>query len=196
MYPCRVLCMHWIVRHKAHVGSLHGFADSSRIIGVVFRAKQIGFHILGVDAADFVPKTFDGSGPIIRGCARFHADKAGRQVGEKAYDPGPGQSTAEYRLAFIVNAVDGKAVLCQINADGGSALHGMVSSQGFYSNLCIARLYGRGHPISVCRRRVRLGKGVISTCRKYARRPGIKQGGAGRGNPFPARSQSDNEGRA
>ncbi len=25
----------------------------------------------------------------------------------------------------------------------------MVSSQGFYSNLCIARLYGRGHPISV-----------------------------------------------
>ena len=30
----------------------------------------------------------------------------------------------------------------------------------------------------VCRRRVRLGKGVISTCRKYARRPAIKQGGA------------------
>lgn len=72
-----------LVRHKAHVGPLYGLADGCRIVSIVFRAEQIRFYIPGMDTANFVSKTFNGSGPILRGRASIHAHEAGGRLAKK-----------------------------------------------------------------------------------------------------------------
>ena len=55
-----------LMRHKTHIWTLHSFAYGGCIVGVVFRAQKIGFHISRMNAPHCVPQAFNLPGPVLR----------------------------------------------------------------------------------------------------------------------------------
>ena len=63
-------------------------------------------------------------GPVMRRGTGFKANAAGIELGEEACDLAPLQLLLQDRLAFRVEAVNGKTVLCDIETDGANLRHG------------------------------------------------------------------------
>lgn len=68
---------------KSHVRSGKGFADSSRIVGVVLPRHAIRRDETGAYTPQGVAAGLDHPDPVRRSGARPHADQAMRQVGEE-----------------------------------------------------------------------------------------------------------------
>ena len=57
--------------------------------------------------------------------ARFHANETWRQRGDEFVQLGTRHTgTQKYRLAYGINAMYGKDILCQIDSDGDNVSHG------------------------------------------------------------------------
>ena len=70
---------------EAHVRSGHGLADRLGIDGIVlFAALEVRLHIPRWNQLNRVTQGSDLSAPVVGGGARLHADRAGRQLGEKS----------------------------------------------------------------------------------------------------------------
>jgi len=118
-------------RDKAHVGPGDGFTDGGCIGGVIlaaFAAHSVGRHELGGHQFDGVAEAAELSCPVVCAGAGFHADQAGRQVGDHFQ-----QLTAshfgfdKYCFAILVNAMQSKYILGEINAYGDN-IHGLPLS--------------------------------------------------------------------
>ena len=104
-------------RHKAHVGSSYRFADRLGVGRIVLVGLDVGFDELRCHQVDGVTKTCQLARPVVGTAAGFHADQASWQVHEER-----GHLVAPYLLlddwlAKLVDPVQLKHVLCQIDAN-------------------------------------------------------------------------------
>lgn len=70
-------------RHEAHVGPGHRFADPLGVSHIVLVRLDVGFDELRGHQLYRVAQRLQLPGPIVRAAARFHADQARWQIGEK-----------------------------------------------------------------------------------------------------------------
>ena len=78
--------MLFLDRDKAHAGTRHGFADGRSIRCIVLAAlaaHAIGRDELGCHQPHGMAVLAKRSGPVVRTCAGFHADQAGRHVDDQ-----------------------------------------------------------------------------------------------------------------
>ena len=118
-------------RNEAHVGPGDGFADGGRIGGVVLAAlaaHPVRRDELGGHQFDGVAEAAEFSCPVVGTGTGFHADQAGRQVGDRveqlaAHDLGLDQN----RLTALVNTMQSEYILGEIDAYGDN-IHGLPLS--------------------------------------------------------------------
>ena len=108
--------------HKAHIGAGDGLTDSSSVRCVVLAAltrQAVGGHELGGHQAHGVTELCKLACPMVSTGACFHADQARRQSGDEFEQLGAWHAGAnQCRFACLIYAMDGKNVLCQIDANG------------------------------------------------------------------------------
>lgn len=115
-------------RHKAHLRTLHGFADRLRISRVVLTslaAQAVRRHELGRDDAHRVAELLKLPRPVVRARARLHADHARRQFGDQLQQRiSPDRRAHQHRLAFRIHSVHHKHVLGEIDPNRNNG-HGL-----------------------------------------------------------------------
>ena len=125
------LLVFFLDRDEAHLRPGDGFADGGSIRGVVLAAlaaHAVGGDELGRHQLDGVAVLAEQSRPVVRAGAGFHADEAGRQLGDQRQQMLPRYfGLDQRRLAVIINAMHGKDVLGQIDSNSDNA-HGLPLS--------------------------------------------------------------------
>ena len=117
-------------RHKAHVGPGDGFADGGGIGGVVLAAlaaHAVGRDELGRHQPDGVAVVPEQPRPVVRAGAGFHADQAGRQLGDQRQLVARHLGLDQRGFARFINAMHGKDVLGEIDSNSDNA-HGLPLS--------------------------------------------------------------------
>ena len=118
-------------RHEAHVGPGDGFADGGGIGCIVLAAlaaHPVRRHELGRHQLDGVAEAAELSRPMVGTGAGFHADQAGRQLGDHFQQlPANHLGLDKYRLAALVNAMQSEYILGEIDADCNNT-HGLPLS--------------------------------------------------------------------
>ena len=117
--------------YEAHVGPGDGFADGCgvrRVVLAALAAHAVGGDELGGDEPDGVAVLPEQPGPVVGTGAGFHADQAGRELG----DQGRQLFARDLRLdqcglAVFIDAVNGKDVLGEIDTYRHNA-HGLPLS--------------------------------------------------------------------
>jgi hypothetical protein len=117
--------------NDAHLRALHGFADGLRIGRIVLAAlaaQPIRGDELRGDQPHPVAVPHEQPRPVARTGTRFHADQARRQRGDQFMQLVASDRRTHLRSATgLVDAVDGKNVLGEIDASGNNG-HGLPLS--------------------------------------------------------------------
>ena len=79
----RALLLDALDRHKTHRWPRDGLADRRRIGRVVLAALHVGFDIGRRHEPRVMPELLELARPLVRRCARFHANEARRQIGKE-----------------------------------------------------------------------------------------------------------------
>ena len=109
----------------------------------------------------------------MRGGAGFHADQAGRELGEERQDFGSAQRPTHEDLALRIDAVDLEDVLRQIEADGANLCQGRLLSMRSTTSSWHSDAGGGGRPPHQARHQYGLGHRLIYLdVRLIERRPG------------------------
>jgi hypothetical protein len=118
-------------RHETHVGPGDGFADGGGIGSIVFApfaAHPVRRHKLGGHQFDGVAKAAELSRPVVGTGAGFHADQAGRQLGDHFEQLAASHlGFDENSLAALVNTMQSEYILGEIDAYGDN-IHGLPLS--------------------------------------------------------------------
>lgn len=118
-------------RDEAHVGPGDGFADGGGIGGVVLAAlaaHPVRRHELRCHQLDGVAEAAELPCPVVGAGAGFHADQAGRQVGNHFQQLAACHlGFDENSLAALVNAMQSEYILGEIDAYGDNT-HGLPLS--------------------------------------------------------------------
>ena len=107
-------------RHEPHGRSLDGFGNRFRIAIVVLMTLEIGLHILSRHQPNLMPHGFELTTKVMGPCASFHADQASRNIGKRTFELMSRPLLPQYNRAETVESNDMKAVLAQVDADGGN----------------------------------------------------------------------------
>jgi hypothetical protein len=86
-------------RHKSHRWPRHGLADRRCIGSVILAALYIGFDIGRRHEPRVMPQLPQLASPLMRCCARFHANAARRQLGKELKNSRPTNTHAGYERA-------------------------------------------------------------------------------------------------
>ena len=128
--PLRMLVF-FLDRDEAHVRPPHGFADRGGVRGVVLAAlagQAVGADELRRHQLDGMAMLAELPRPVVRAGAGFHADQARRQLDDQLQQfVARNFRLDQHGLAVIINAMHGKNVLGQIDANGDNA-HGLPLS--------------------------------------------------------------------
>jgi hypothetical protein len=103
--------------NEAHIGTAHRFADRFGICGVVLVRLDVRFDELRGHQLYGMPERFQLPRPVMRAAARFHADQAGWQGGEKRRYLLALERLPEHGLASFIHAMYLEHVLCQIDTN-------------------------------------------------------------------------------
>ena len=117
------MLFHVLDRHEAHAGAGDGFADGCGIGRIVLVGLDVGFDELGRHQAYGVPHRLQLAGPMMGTATGLQANQAGGQVDEEARHLFALECFVEYGLAVLINAVNLKHILGQVDANGCN-LHG------------------------------------------------------------------------
>ena len=106
--------------HVPHLGAAHRFADGLGIIGVVLagsplmavRCDQFGIH-----DARLVAELLQFSRPMMGAGASFHPDATRGKIAEVGQELGALQRPLDLALLLLVNAIEDKKRLGQIDTD-------------------------------------------------------------------------------
>lgn len=118
-------------RDEAHIGPGDGFADGGRVGRIVLAAlaaHPVRCHELGGHQFDGVAEAAELPRPVVGAGAGFHANKAGRQIGDRLQQlPANYLGLDENRLAALVNTMQSEYILGEIDAYGDN-IHGLPLS--------------------------------------------------------------------
>src|SRR5262249_31786549 len=115
-------------RHKSHRWPRDGLADRRRIGRVVLAALHIGFDIGRRHEPCVMPQPPEFARPLMRRCARFHANAARRQIGKELENSPSTKPLADHHRAFRIDAVNLKQILGDIQTDRANLAHGRFPS--------------------------------------------------------------------
>ena len=107
-------------RHEPHRWTRHGFANGSGIGGIALGALDVALHVAWRHHPDGMAEPRQLARPIMRRATGLHADQAGRDLAEKLDDLFAPQLPGNDDLPVLVDAVDLKDILGEINADGAN----------------------------------------------------------------------------
>src|SRR5262245_61311336 len=127
-------------RDKSHRRPRDCFADCGSVVGIVFAALQIGFHVARRQQPHGVAKRLKPAAPIM--CARtcLNADEAGWQAREELQQLRSANALADHYRPIGVHAVDLKNRLPDIETDRANLAHGRLPSSGSFR---------RNHPMAL-----------------------------------------------
>jgi len=115
------LLVFFLDRDKSHLGPGDSFADGRGIRRVVLAAAArhaVGRDKLGGHQFNLVAVLPKLSGPVVRSAARFHADQAGREIGNQRQQLVSRHLRFVQRcLAIFIYAMYGEYVLGKIDSD-------------------------------------------------------------------------------
>src|SRR5215475_7864521 len=82
-YACRLL--RWRLDWgRTDSRTRYSLADCGGVRGVVLLSRNIGLHVRGRHYSHIMAQTTNLARPVMRRGARLHANKTGRELGEKA----------------------------------------------------------------------------------------------------------------
>lgn len=110
-------------RHKAHARARDGFTDGLGIGRIVFVGLDVGLDELWRHQAHGVAHALELAGPVVGTAAGLHANQAGGQIDKETRHLLALERFVEHGLAMLINAVDLKHILGQVDANGCN-LHG------------------------------------------------------------------------
>src|SRR6266702_878741 len=116
-------------RHKSHRRPRDRFADCGGVVGIVFAALQIGFHVARRHQPHRVAERLKPAAPIMCGRTRLNADEAGRKGREELQQLCSGDALPDYYRASSVHAVNLKNRLRDIETDRANLAHGRLPSK-------------------------------------------------------------------
>ena len=114
--------------NEAHGGTADGFADGLGVVAVILAALAVGDDKARGDDAGVVPEIAQSARPMVGAAAGFHADDAGRQIGEAFEQLAAREGLLQHRLAVRIDAVHTEYVLGQVNSYGSNIHDGLSSS--------------------------------------------------------------------
>src|SRR6266511_2173037 len=120
-------------RHKSHRRPRDRFADCGGVVGIVFAALQIGFHVARRHQPHRVAERLKPAAPIMCGRTRLNADEAGRKGREELQQLCSGDALPDYYRASSVHAVNLKNRLRDIETDRANLAHGRLPSKWLVS---------------------------------------------------------------
>src|SRR5262249_30919957 len=115
-------------RHKSHRWPRDGLADRRRIGRIVLAALHIGFDIGWRHEPRVMSQLFELACPLMRRCARFHANAARRQIGKELKNSRSTNALADHHRAICINTVNLKQILGDIQTDRANLAHGRFPS--------------------------------------------------------------------
>ena len=124
----RTLLLDALDRHKPHRWPRHALADRSRIGCIVLAALHVGFDIGRRHEPRVVPELLELACPLVRRCARFHANEARWQFGKKLKNLCSTNTLADHHRAIRIDAVNLKHRLRNIDPDRANLAHGRLPS--------------------------------------------------------------------
>ena len=120
-------------RHKSHRRPRDRLADCGSVVGVVFAALQIGFHVARRQQPHGVAERLKLAAPMMCGRTGLNADEARRQCREELQQFRSSDALAHHHRASGVHAVDLKNRLRDIETDRANLAHGRLPSKWFVS---------------------------------------------------------------
>src|SRR5215468_6972258 len=120
-------------RNKSHRGPRDRLADCGSVVGIVFAALQIGFHVARRQQPHGMAERPKLAAPIMCGRTRLNAHEAGRQRREELQQLRAANALADHHRATGVHAVDLKNRLRDIETDRANLAHGRLPSKWFVS---------------------------------------------------------------
>src|SRR5437899_4443841 len=124
----RALLLDVLDWHKTHRWPRDGLADRRRIGSIVLAALHIGFDIGWRHEPCVMPQLLELACPLMRRCARFHANAARRQIGKELKNSRSTNTPPDYHRAISIDAVNLKHRLRNIDPDRANLAHGRLSS--------------------------------------------------------------------
>ncbi len=98
-------------RHDPHVRASHRFADRLRIVPIVFVILPIGGDELRRDQPHVMAQRCQFARPAMRTAAGFSPDETRTELCKERAHLRPGESTAQDRVAALIDAVQLKDML-------------------------------------------------------------------------------------
>ena len=110
-------------RDEAHRRPCDGFADRSRVRGIILLSAQIGFDIGGRDQPDLMAESHERARPMVSRRAGLQSDQARGKGFEETWNLAAPQRLAQDDLSTPVHRVQLENVLCDIKADRDNLRH-------------------------------------------------------------------------
>ena len=118
-------------RREPHRRSCHRLADRFRIRGIGLVGLDEWLDIVRRDQSNLVAHPLQLTRPVVRAGASLHADKTGRQSGEKVEYLAPAQLLAKDWITVMIRAMNLEDRLCQIQTDCSNVRHVDASCRWF-----------------------------------------------------------------
>ncbi len=112
--------LNWLARlyrYKSHAGAACGLTNRFRVIQVALVGLDVGLYELRADQPSFVAESHQLARPVMRTGAGFHSNQTGRHIGKETANLLPSQGLSDHRIVSIINAVNLKYILRQIDPD-------------------------------------------------------------------------------
>ncbi len=112
------LLLYGLDRHETHVRPRHRLTNRLSIVAIVLVALHVRLDELRRHELDLVAQLDELARPVVRTGTGFHANQAGCQIGEEAKHLGSLELLAQHCPASVIDSVNLKYGLCQIDSYG------------------------------------------------------------------------------